>query len=79
MQNPRINVNKYVLTKEGNYFRAKNMVNLQFQVVQLNNNQAGGNNVRWAQIHLKANEIGVYYFNGFDCSGNQRTAIWVKK
>lgn len=73
-----INPNKYALDKEGDYFRVKGMVGVQFNIAQLKNNKTGARNVKFAQIH-RINALGNYYFNGTDCAMNPRSAIWVQE
>jgi len=79
MQNTAIDVKRYLLTKDGQYFIAKGMLNTQFQLVQLEGNKPGYKNVRWTRLEYMAGELGDNYFNGVDCKGGQRTAIWIKQ
>lgn len=79
MQNSQTNVSKFELKKENDYFRAYGMLDIQFQIVQLKENKVGINNVKWARLEKMSHDLADYYFNGFDCTGGQRTAIWVKK
>lgn len=78
MQNPqRPDVSNYAMQKEGSYFRAKGMVNSQFQVVQITD-KTGQPNVNWAQLQRKKYELGNNYSTTPDCNGNPRVAILVK-
>lgn len=77
--NPLSNASKYILEKEGNYFRAKGMLNKQFQIVQLKENREGRIVYSWAQLIRAADALGEYYFDGLDCADNPRKAIWVKQ
>lgn len=59
-------VNKYKLFRKPNsdYWIAKDMVNVQFQIVQLINNESGANNRRWLNVPMIKNT-----YHGKDCDG----------
>jgi hypothetical protein len=67
-----IDVEKYKIYREGDYWRAKNMVGLEFNIVQLVNNKSGIDNCKWAQLHFIKSE---HIISHQDCTGNPRTAI----
>lgn len=78
-----IDVKHYEIYKEGVYWRVKDMVGIQFQVVQLMNGKSGNGHVKYAVLEsLEENKYffrGKTYKKGTKCEARSRSAIFVEK
>lgn len=77
-----INVKEYQIFKEGDYWRAREMVGIQFQVVQLEGNMPGLKNTRWADLtrfQFYEGQENPYIFAGTDVQGRNRIAIYIPR
>jgi hypothetical protein len=69
-----IDVSQYKVVKEGEYWRARGMVGIEFNLVQLKNNRPGIRNRHFAALeHIHNKNILIHQ----DCRGAPRTAIFI--
>ena len=82
MTNESVKPEEFQIYKEGKYWKAINMVGIQFQIVLLTKNQPGIKYTRWADLvrfRLYKKMENPYIFIGYDSQKRQRTAIYVPK